>query len=185
MHALIVGGTGMLKGVVLKLNREGWKTTVVARNRDRMDRLIKEAERPRNIGAALVDWHDAHALIHEVSATREAFGPYNLCVLWMHSSAQSSLAPLLEAVADNGAAPWDLYHIKGSAASRPDQNWKPKTPSGCNYHEIILGFKLEDGGESRWLTHREIAGGTLEAIQSGCRKKIIGMVEPWEKRPGW
>lgn len=42
-HALVVGGTGMLRGLTLSLVREGYTVSVVARNRERLRVLAAEA----------------------------------------------------------------------------------------------------------------------------------------------
>ena len=43
MYALVIGGTGMLTDVSLWLVREGYHISIVARNRERMERLISRA----------------------------------------------------------------------------------------------------------------------------------------------
>lgn len=39
-------------------------------------------------------------------------------------------------------------------------------------------------GGSRWLTNEEIWQGTLAAIENDWAESVIGVVTPWEKRPG-
>ncbi|MEM5592401.1 hypothetical protein AAHH67_13015 [Niallia circulans] len=36
---------------------------------------------------------------------------------------------------------------------------------------------------SRWLTHKEISAGVIDAIKNNWKRKVVGVVEPWEKRP--
>lgn len=54
----------------------------------------------------------------------------------------------------------------------------------CSYHRIILGFILEDK-HARWLTHKEIVEGVIKGIEKKCSEQIVGVLEPWELRPGW
>ena len=51
-----------------------------------------------------------------------------------------------------------------------------------HYRRVILGFVVE-GGKSRWLTHEEISGGVIEAVQKDAERYIVGTVEPWSMRP--
>src|SRR5690606_3732421 len=50
------------------------------------------------------------------------------------------------------------------------------------YREVIRGFVI-DAGRSRWLTHREISQGVLEAIRADRPRSIVGTVTPWPARP--
>lgn len=41
------------------------------------------------------------------------------------------------------------------------------------YHQVQLGFQVVNG-ERRWLTHEEIAGGVVEAIQGKKPHYVVG-----------
>lgn len=59
----------------------------------------------------------------------------------------------------------------------------PTTATGaCELRQVILGFVIVDDG-SRWLTHEEISGGVIEAMQSDRGRSVVGAMEPWEERP--
>lgn len=47
---------------------------------------------------------------------------------------------------------------------------------------MLLGYLLEEK-HPRWLTDDEIAGGVMQAIRSDQEESIIGLIEPWNKRP--
>jgi len=53
---------------------------------------------------------------------------------------------------------------------------------GLSYHQIVLGFICNERG-SRWLHHKEISDGTIQAVQSGVTRHVVGVVEPWDARP--
>lgn len=55
-------------------------------------------------------------------------------------------------------------------------------PNTCLYRQIQLGF-VTDYNSSRWLTHAETSSGVIEAIKTDSLTYIIGVTEPWEKRP--
>ena len=46
-----------------------------------------------------------------------------------------------------------------------------------SHHLIVSG--------TRWLTHAEISSGVLNAITLGTPRHIVGMIRPWNQRPGW
>jgi hypothetical protein len=51
------------------------------------------------------------------------------------------------------------------------------------YRIVVLGFVVEPGGRSRWLTHDEISAGAAEALAGARPLSIIGAVTPWSARP--
>ena len=55
-------------------------------------------------------------------------------------------------------------------------------PIGLRFHQIILGFHVDEDG-SRWLHNAEIAAGVLLAIDQPKDITIIGTVTPWFARP--
>jgi hypothetical protein len=52
----------------------------------------------------------------------------------------------------------------------------------CLYRSILLGFVLEADG-SRWLSNKEIGEGVIKSIEEDIKDMVIGIMEPWEKRP--
>ena len=185
MHVLVVGATGMLNEATVTFIHRGCLVTTVSRSHDRAKALKSLAKFPEHVNTLVLDWHHGDHLIKEVTASSLKFGPIDQVVLWMHSDAQHAMNKLLERIeAVNMGETWELYHIKGSSASRPEKNWKPRIPENCQYHDIILGFK-KDSEHSRWLTNAEISQGVIEAVFEKTTSKIIGTVEPWSQRPGW
>ncbi|HET6871355.1 MAG TPA: short-chain dehydrogenase [Sporolactobacillaceae bacterium] len=182
MHALVVGGTGMLKDVCLSLNQQRYITTVIARDPNRMNTLVSESTYSDLIKRLLVDWNDQDKLLKALKQTMDENGPFDLVVYW---SAGDALPKILDLIGGwKKEKQWDLYHVKGSMASRPETRNIPVVPSHCRYHEIILGFQLQADG-ARWLTHEEISTGVIDAIEKQRDQKIIGTVEPWNRRPSW
>ena len=179
-HVLIVGGTGMLKGVTESYARNGDAVSVVARTMRRIEPLTKAYA---TIVGVPVDYREPDALQTALSGAVAAQGPVDLAVVWMHDDADD--APLI--VADH-LGPDALYvHVLGSAAadpSDPDQPFAVELSAllGPRYRQIILGFIQEERG-SRWLTNAEISDGVLKGIASGEQRFIVGTERPWEVRP--
>ncbi len=159
-HALVVGGTGMLRGVSLELARRGGVVTVAARAGERLASLVREG------GGAIhplaVDWHDVRALEHglrEACAQRGAFGR---AVVWMHSDACEGLGVVLRAA--QGA---DVVRVVGSTMEEVGAD---------GVRTVRLG-SMRTGGGRRWLTHEEIVAGVLDGLDSGRAMSVVGEVE--------
>lgn len=177
-HALVVGGTGMLRDVSLELVRRGFEVSVVERRTERLARLRQEAG-PR-LHPVPVDYRDTGALSEALERQVAQLGPIVLAVVWVHSVAPE--APYVIARYVQGR----YFHVLGSATadpSRPDPGRSRRFAAlpHLRYREVILGFVVEPGG-SRWLTHDEISRGVLEAIDRDAPRGIVGTVEPWSAR---
>jgi hypothetical protein len=190
-HALVVGGTGMLREVSIELARRGHVVTVVGRRKERLSSLARDAESRAAKGIihpVAVDWHDTQAFSRGIEQAVSMHGPIRLAVVWIHGSAPE--APFAAArLAGSPQEPCRWFHVLGSSAadpSRPDDRRRARFAAIKNiqYHEVILGFVLENG-RSRWLTNEEISGGVLRAIDIGSSRFVVGTVKPWSARPGW
>ncbi|MFS8640353.1 MAG: short-chain dehydrogenase [Symbiobacteriaceae bacterium] len=186
-HALVVGGTGMLRGASLGLAARGYTVSVVARRQSRLDALVQEAAGlTGNIHPIALDYRDTTVLETALADARSRFGPVDLAVVWIHSVAPA--APLAVArQVGSSERPGRFFHVLGSATadpSRPDPRRRATFASFPNirYREVILGFVV-DGRRSRWLTHEEISAGVLAAVDADRPRFIVGTVEPWDLRP--
>lgn len=186
-HALVVGGTGMLRDAVLNLARRGFTVSVIARRAGRLADLAKAAaDCPGTINAIAGDYCDTPALASALAEAVRRHGPVTTAVVWIHSSAPDALRVVAEAVG-SAEAPCLYFHVRGSAAADPSS----PAPNGMDrfrelpnlrYHEVILGFRIGPSG-ARWLTDAEISQGVLDAMQRGAARTVVGVVEPWEQRP--
>lgn len=173
-HALVVGGTGMLAGVVEVLAARGWRVSVLARGRQGLDEL----ERLPGVTAVQADYRDLPAF----EAAIRGVLPVDLVVAWIHSTAPQAPLRLAHMVADAQRPVW-YYHVLGSSGGFQVPAVADFTSvSGLRYHQIALGYAREDG-VSRWLTHGEIAAGVMRAIDDGSPRSIVGQLEPWSRRP--
>lgn len=186
-HALVVGGTGMLRGAVLGLVARGFAVSVVARNARRLARLRDDASKAGGVVRPVcVDYRDADAFAFGLDEAVRDLGPPSLAVVWAHSSAPD--APLAVArLAASGGAAARYVHVLGSAAADPSQPDVDRAAqfaalAHLAYREVILGFVIE-GGRSRWLTDDEIAAGVLRAVDTDAPRTVVGVVEPWSARP--
>ncbi len=180
-HALVVGGTGMLCNVSLWLAGQADHVSIIARNAEKMDACISRAANRSRITPVLTDYADSNALREHLNKLIGQHGPVDLAVAWIHSYADQALVTISNVFSQNSRQ-WELYHVLGSTRNPDELCNELAGLENCNYHQIQLGFILENH-QSRWLTNEEISDGVIEAIQSGKKRHIVGQLEPWDKRP--
>ncbi|SNZ16161.1 hypothetical protein SAMN05421503_2874 [Terribacillus aidingensis] len=176
-HFLVIGGTGMLADAVLDWNRKGHTVTVVARTKEKLKRLVCRAASPQNLHIVQSDYLQ---LEHFTNQLAQLSAP-DVIVSWIHRSGNDAVQWLCNHYKkpNNRIA---FFHIKGSNAHNPKQNFIPQYSYSISYHEVILGFQLDDGAP-RWLTNTEIAAGVLHLAEQKLPRYIVGTVEPWSMRP--
>ena len=175
-HALVVGGTGMLRDAVLALARDR-EVTVVARPGRRIAALAREIPR---VHAAPADWHDAVALGDALDAAVADRGPFDLGVAWIHSDAPDAVVEAARRVRGRFVLvlPCEAEH---PSSPRPSRRAEIEA-LGLSFHEVVLGW-IEVGRGSRWLTDAEISRGALDGIADRRPRSIVGVVTPWSRRP--
>jgi uncharacterized protein YbjT (DUF2867 family) len=191
-HALVVGGTGMLRGVVLHLALQGWTVSVVARRPEGLDRLRADtAGMPGHVHPIALDYADDDALRHALADAIARHGPLTLAAVWIRPGAPHALDTVATAADCSGAeaAPQRcrFFRILGSAAADPalerkGRGGRYRAMEGLAYREIVLGFRIE-GEHSRWNSNDEIAEGVIAAIEGDLEESVIGVVRPWEMNP--
>ncbi|MBE7106273.1 short-chain dehydrogenase [Bacillus cereus] len=181
MHALVIGGTGMLKKVSMWLCDQGFHVSIVGRDSVKLEKVQQVCSIPEKITCLSLDYHNGENLKNAIKESIEHSGPITLVIAWIHSTAERALPIICEEI-ELSFKKYRVFHILGSSASRT----KLQKIGGalCSYYRVILGFILEDT-YARWLTHEEIADGVIKGIESKCTEWIVGRVEPWELRPKW
>jgi len=175
-HAVVVGGTGMLRGATLALARRHDAVSVVARSRSRLDRLVREAP---NVRPVRVDYRETAALRSALAEAAAARGPVSLAVCWIHSDAPDAPVAAAEAIA-GGELRW--FDVVGSgdpgSLRRADRRAEALARfEGLRYRRVLLGGVREAGG-FRWLTDEEISDGVLRAVRADRALLRVGEVRP-------
>ncbi|MFT4414923.1 SDR family NAD(P)-dependent oxidoreductase [Fredinandcohnia humi] len=187
MHVLVIGGTGMLKGIVEYYVKRGEKVTVVARKESRLLQLKQEMKELKgDIHCIAVDYKDTEKLEQELTTAIEVFGAFSYSFNWIHSDATETpyvLARLLNRISKECT----YVRILGSRAAHPEKGLDErelfnKLFPNIKYQEVVLGFMIE-GDESRWLTNNEICQGIRKAVTRPQDRFIVGIVRPWSSRP--
>lgn len=180
-HALIIGGTGMLMDVSKWLIQQSAYTSVIARNREKLNRL-QSAGSTANVDLVSQDYKNTEALREIIQNAIANYGAIDTVVAWVHGDAPQAIPAILDEISSRQKAVYNFFHIKGSSYHLKSIQSQVSTPENCQYRDIQLGFVAE-GNTSRWLNHKEIAEGVITAIKNSKKRMVIGQLEPWEERP--
>jgi hypothetical protein len=181
-HAMVVGGTGMLKEASIWINRQGYHLTVIARNKNRLLELGQDLEFPERYSPLSLDYFDYSALRAGIKEVQTKHDPIKLVVSGTGSSAPDVLRCIINELDEGENKKWDLYHILGSGSDLKKVKDAISPPLTCNYRQIKLGFVIENNN-SRWLTHHEISSGVINSFLTEEPVTIVGTLEPWYMRP--
>lgn len=185
-HALITGGTGMLKGVPHYFTQHGYTVSVIARNPNGLNKLIEAKAEHGFINPIKVDYSDYNQLEEKINSAIDNYGKIETAVSWIHSTAPE--APYIIAdVLNNQNVKTKFFHVLGYEYASPDEKsvdikYSFERFVNLIYKKIILGFVIEDDN-SRWLTDTEISNGVIDGVINEKDTFIVGTVEPWEKHP--
>jgi len=185
-HALIVGGTGMLKHAVLYFARHSYTVSVIARGQAGFDKMILEKNEHGFINPVRVDYSNFRLLREKITDALERHGKIDLCIAWIHHHSRNA-AYVIADVLNRQNFPFRFFHVLGSETANPSESNidSPKEfeiYENILYRKIILGFVIEEDN-SRWLTNGEISNGVIDAVNFDKETYIVGTVNPWDKIP--
>jgi len=183
-HCMIVGGTGMLREVAIKMAGEGNVVSVIGRSQEKLIDLVRDTRQVSGIiNPVMVDYTDTTALAAKLNEAISHLGPIKTAIVWIHADSPGSRTTLLDHLTTScpGCRVFDLH---GHKAADPDTQGEQDNSvfEAIEYHKIIMGWQ-EVGNSSRWLKNEEIVAGVFEAVEKDKTLHIIGTVEPWSKRP--
>ncbi|MYL32867.1 short-chain dehydrogenase [Pontibacillus yanchengensis] len=178
-HALVIGGTGMLKDVSLWFADNGFVVSVIGRGKSKHEDMKESSLHPELINSLMVDYKSQLLLKDYVRSAIEKYGPISIVVSWTPFLPSIEL---IDHIVSEKSQSWKLYQIKGSR--RYFEDGSLKLSSNCIHRNIYLGFVINND-TSRWLTNKEIANGVIKSIEEECSESIIGVLHPYEKRPGY
>jgi hypothetical protein len=186
-HALIVGGTGMLRDASCEIARRSTRLTSVARTTRSLEALDAHVRRePFHHHLLQLDWGHPGAFLEAIAAHLERIGPPDLVVAWIHDDDLAlRLGSAVARGGDGGGGPF--LHVIGS------QTENPLTMAGRlagaaatlripDYRQVVLGAR-PGRGEPRWLRDREISEGVVDALSQGAPRWLVGSLDAWNLRP--
>lgn len=181
-HVLIFGGTGMLQEASGWIAKHAEHTIAFGRNQQRLSRL-KGKYGEYGLEVRALDYTDNERLKQEISHSFVKHGPINMVVAWIHGTAPSAIPTIMKQIsALQENKQWTFVIIKSSGNLVKIITPVKSTEKNCNIKEVLLGFIFNEN-TSRWLTHKEISEGTIQAIKGNENKTIVGTLEPWDQRP--
>lgn len=163
-HTLLIGCTGMLARASQSLARTSLSTTIVGRDCARASRAAPQATFVEG------DWTQPNRLVSELDERVARDGRYDRALIWIHRDGQALWAKLSEVLAPHAR----VFEVLGSASGNPSELDDHRHM--CRFHRrIVLGHVTGGDGSKRWLTHREISRGALEAIRADD-SRLVGEV---------
>ncbi|WP_158851985.1 hypothetical protein [Saccharothrix deserti] len=195
--ALVLGGTGMLKGCADELLAQGWQVVLPSRRPEgTLGSAAKAALRGRGHVPHLsqaqgekggrkvtvaADWAQPHELADRVREVMER--PADLLVAWVHASYRDDV---LRAVAPLLAPHAPVVEVHDSGAIHPVHGVPDPALDGHPTQQVVLGF-VRHGGKTHWLSHEETSVGVLEAVHRALDGRPpsvhqVGEVDTWLMR---
>jgi NAD(P)-dependent dehydrogenase (short-subunit alcohol dehydrogenase family) len=195
--ALVLGGTGMLKGCADELLAQGWQVVLPSRRPEgTLGRAAKAALRGRShlphvsevreVGEAqrvtvTADWSRPQELVDRVREVMDR--PADLLVAWVHASYRDDV---LKAVAPLLTPHAPVVEVHDSGAINPVRGVPDPALDGHPTQQVVLGF-VRHGGSTRWLSHEETSVGVLEAVHRALAGRPpsvhqVGEVDTWVMR---
>ena len=176
-HAVIIGGTGMLRAASIQLAGQSRQLTSVAHTRQSLNAL--DGALPEGHGAhhrLTLDWSEPEAFIKAITQHLESTEQPDLVVAWVHNTQLG-----VRLAASLGKRNVQFFHVIGSAAANPAKvaaqaRGCAQLPRTVAYHQVILGA-VRQGAGMRWLTNSEISGGVLAAIHAQQARFVVGTLD--------
>jgi NAD(P)-dependent dehydrogenase (short-subunit alcohol dehydrogenase family) len=185
--ALVLGGTGMLKGCAEELAALGWRVVLPCRRaKPGLGQVAREAvgrrgHTPQSATWVRADWARPQELAERVGAAVD--GPADLLVAWVHASYR---VPVIKAVAPLLAPGAPVVEVHDSGAIHPVRGVPDPVLPGHPTQQVVLGF-VPHGASYRWLSHEETSVGVLEAVHRALEGRPpsvhqVGEVDTWVSR---
>lgn len=169
-HALVIGGTGMLREATLELATHFNVVSVIARNSFRLNGLWEEAESVGvRVNPVQLDYRELDHLQEALDQVLHDFGEVTLVLAWIKNKADESISHLARTLnaQENRVAFYDLLTDIDYEEIDSDEDEREDLfdeLSNIDYRQIILGVKsVED--VPKWFSNEEISAGVIEAIR--------------------
>jgi hypothetical protein len=170
-HVCVIGGTGMLGEVTKWYADNNYLVSVIARNKEKMNRMKDSSSNPENIKAIYLDYRDSTKLHESLKQNIIEYGPLLEMVVWLHSDGLHSLLVVFELLEEKRK----IWQVIGSKANSQSLREQYQPAKDIQYNFIQLGSFRENNNQ-RWLTNNEISDGVIQSILSGHAYNLIGEI---------
>jgi len=166
--ALVIGGTGMLAGTVLWLVEQGYRVTVLARDRRKFEQMRQDMPDPQAVRFIQLDYHQTTELKSAMEELVAETGPIDLVVSWIHSSAPLALETILDVLSRSRshgdcfrfveAVPGKILRkkLRGRTlrivVSFSDLSWRKSRLDGCTITKSHKASSMRFARISRFLS---------------------------------
>lgn len=180
MHALVIGGTGILSDVSAHLLNRYKYVSVIARSESSFTTLLENAKSIQGILNPLVtDYSDSKNSLDLIKKSIEEFGNVNLCISWVHGYAENFRFEVAKLIADDSKPVF--IDVLGSSGMNLSEITESRLKvfsgiSGIEYRSVVLGKIHTSKNNWRWLTDFEISKGVIDALESQNKISIAGEI---------
>ena len=171
----------MLRGLWNPLLQQGTNLTLLSRSATTLPLPLIGVGHPPIIGLD-ANWGVPGQVGDATDQAIDQMGPITAVIAWVHAGGEGACEEVANRLDPSAAVTW--WDIWGSAAGSPSSRIQPRVAGRPNLDQrsIILGW-ISGASGSRWLAHREIVAGVLEALNSDQQSVVVGKIRPWEARP--
>lgn len=170
---LIIGGTGMLRKVVLELGRN----SVILVTGRREERLKELAGNNPNIFIFSGDYTDAIFIENLQEEIKNFSGIFDV-IAWVHQEGNKVHQEIFKLFNDQKS--YRYYHVLSSKWGNPKiihpAKVEARSFNNLDYRQVILGY-MNDRGKKRWLSDEEISDGVMEALRAETSVYYVGISE--------
>jgi NAD(P)-dependent dehydrogenase (short-subunit alcohol dehydrogenase family) len=172
-HALVVGGTGMLKDVVLNLAEKFDVVSVIAKNSFGLNALWEEAQsRGLKVNPLQLDYRDNEDLLEVMQDTIKTHGNITLVVSWIKMNAPDAIN-IISSCLDRQNCEVGFYDILSTVFHKnPDivisqMESMFDEHARIKYHNILLDMSDID---RKWPSNEHISQEIMKAIESNAER---------------
>lgn len=185
-HALVVGGTGMLRETALWLAKQYDIVSVIALGSLRLNDLWKEAmNEGLKINPLQLDYRDVDHLKITLRDAIKTHGPISLVVGWFNATAQDAPKMTAKILSKQGVdfRYFDVWGLLAHNNTNLEQERAHdlKQINHLLYRRVILGLDTKSG-EPHLLSNRKISKGVIKAIKRDKKKHVVGDISPMVSR---
>jgi NAD(P)-dependent dehydrogenase (short-subunit alcohol dehydrogenase family) len=172
-HALVIGGTGMLKDVVLKLAEEYDVVSVIAKNSFGLNALWEDAY---NMGLKInplqLDYRDNEDLLEVIQEAIKTHGNITLVISWIKMNAPDAIN-IITSCLESQNCEIGFYDILSTVFHKNPEIVMAHMESmfdehsWIKYHNILLDMSDID---RKWPSNEHISHEIMKAIESNAER---------------
>jgi hypothetical protein len=178
-HALVVGGSGILRDLCCRLAEDGKAVSVVGRDKKRIVAMVADTQTaPGLINPIDINYTNLPAFEFRLKEAVAHLGPPSFIFDFTNPEAKETRDCLLRVAADQSPECrfYDLLKIKLAGPESPFADRRTQAEkAGIDYYGIILGFSVK-GEDVGPLTAEEIGGEVMAIMSKNEKESVVGTI---------